>query len=94
MEWLYTLFFGNGIAHAVLIFALVITIGILLGKVKIGGISLGVTWILFVGILFSHFGMTVNGEVRHFVQEFGLILFVFSIGLQVGPGFFASFKHG
>ena len=74
MEWLYTLFFGNGIAHAVLIFALVITIGILLGKVKIGGISLGVTWILFVGILFSHFGMTVNGEVRHFVQEFGLIL--------------------
>ena len=94
MEWLYTLFFGNGIAHAVLIFALVITIGILLGKVKIGGISLGVTWILFVGILFSHFGMTVDGEVRHFVQEFGLILFVFSIGLQVGPGFFASFKHG
>ena len=48
----------------------------------------------FVGILFSHFGMTVNGEVRHFVREFGLILFVFSIGLQVGPGFFASFKHG
>ena len=94
MEWLYTLFFGTGIAHAVLIFALVITIGILLGKVKIGGISLGVTWILFIGIIFSHFGMTVDGEVRHFVQEFGLILFVFSIGLQVGPGFFASFKHG
>ena len=94
MEWLHTLFFGNGIAHAVLTFALVITIGILLGKVKIGGISLGITWILFVGIVLSHFGMTVDGEVRHFVQEFGLILFVFSIGLQVGPGFFASFKHG
>ena len=94
MEWLYSLFFGSGIAHAVLIFALVITVGILLGKVKIGGVSLGITWILFVGILFSHFGMTVDGEVRHFVQEFGLILFVFSIGLQVGPGFFASFKHG
>lgn len=94
MEWLHTLFFGSGIAHAVLTFALVITIGILLGKVKIGGISLGITWILFVGIALSHFGMTVDGEVRHFVQEFGLILFVFSIGLQVGPGFFASFKHG
>ena len=94
MEWLHTLFFGNGIAHAVLTFALVITVGILLGKVKIGGVSLGITWILFVGIVLSHFGMTVDGEVRHFVQEFGLILFVFSIGLQVGPGFFASFKHG
>ena len=94
MEWLHTLFFGSGIAHAVLTFALVITIGILLGKVKIGGVSLGITWILFVGIVLSHFGMTVDGEVRHFVQEFGLILFVFSIGLQVGPGFFASFKHG
>lgn len=94
MEWLYSLFFGSGIAHAVLTFALVITIGILLGKVKIGGVSLGITWILFVGIVLSHFGMTVNNEVRHFVQEFGLILFVFSIGMQVGPGFFASFKHG
>ena len=94
MEWLHTLFFGSGIAHAVLTFALVITIGILLGKVKIGGISLGITWILFVGIVLSHFGMTVDGEVRHFVQEFWLILFVFSIGLQVGPGFCASFKHG
>ncbi|WP_300799233.1 putative transporter [uncultured Alistipes sp.] len=94
MEWLHTLFFGGGIAHAVLILALVITLGILLGKVKIGGISLGITWILFVGIVMSHFGMTIDGEVRHFVQEFGLILFVFSIGLQVGPGFFSSFKHG
>ncbi|MDE7123705.1 MAG: putative transporter [Alistipes sp.] len=94
MEWLYTLFFGNGIAHAVLTFALVITFGILLGKIKIGGVSLGITWILFVGIFLSHFGMTVDNEVRHFVQEFGLILFVFSIGLQVGPGFISAFKHG
>ncbi len=94
MDWLYTLFFGGGIAHAVLTFALVITIGILLGKIKIGGVSLGITWILFVGIALSHFGMTVEGEVLHFVKEFGLILFVFSIGLQVGPGFFSSFKHG
>lgn len=94
MEWFYSLFFGGGIAHAVLTFALVITLGILLGKIKIGGVSLGITWILFVGIFASHFGMTVEGPVRHFIQEFGLILFVFSIGLQVGPGFFSSFKHG
>lgn len=94
MDWFYSLFFGGGIAHAVLTFALVITIGILLGKIKICGVSLGITWILFVGILLCHCGMTVNNEVRHFVQEFGLILFVFSIGLQVGPGFFSSFKHG
>ncbi|MDE6070796.1 MAG: transporter, partial [Alistipes sp.] len=94
MEWLSSLFFGDGIAHAVLTFALVITSGLLLGKVKIGGVSLGITWILFVGIVLSHFGMTVDGEVLHFVKEFGLILFVFSIGMQVGPGFFSSFKHG
>ena len=94
MDWLYSLFFGSSVAHAVLTFALVITVGILLGKIKIKGVSLGITWILFVGIIFSHFGMTVDKDVRHFVQEFGLILFVFSIGLQVGPGFFASFKHG
>ena len=94
MDWLYSLFFGNSIAHAVLTFALVITLGILLGKIKIKGVSLGITWILFVGIITSHFGMTVDSEVRNFVQEFGLILFVFSIGLQVGPGFFSAFKHG
>ncbi|WP_346702563.1 putative transporter [uncultured Alistipes sp.] len=94
MDWLYSLFFGNSIAHAVLTFALVITLGILLGKIKIKGVSLGITWILFVGIIASHFGMTVDSEVRNFVQEFGLILFVFSIGLQVGPGFFSAFKHG
>ena len=94
MDWLYSLFLGNGIAHSVLTFALVITFGILLGKVKIKGVSLGITWILFVGIIASHFGMTVDPDVRNFVQEFGLILFVFSIGLQVGPGFFSSFKHG
>ncbi len=94
MDWLHSLFFGSGIAHAVLTFSLVITLGILLGKIKIGGVSLGITWILFVGIALGHCGMTVPYEVRHFVQEFGLILFVFSIGLQVGPGFFSSFKQG
>lgn len=94
MDWLYTLFMGEGIAHTVLVLSLVITVGILLGKVKICGISFGVTWILFVGIAAGHFGMTVDHNTLHFIKEFGLILFVFSIGLQVGPGFFSSFKEG
>ncbi len=94
MDWLNSLFFGQSIAQAVLVISLVITIGIMLGKIKICGISLGVTWILFVGIAMSHFGMSINNEIRHFAQEFGLILFVFSIGLQVGPSFFSSFKQG
>ncbi|MBQ6881156.1 MAG: putative transporter [Alistipes sp.] len=94
MEWLHDLFFGNGIAHSVLIISLVITLGIMLGRIKICGISLGITWILFVGIAMSHFGMRIDDSTRHFAQEFGLILFVFSIGLQVGPSFFSSFKHG
>lgn len=92
MEWLNSLFFGTSVAHSVFTLALVITFGILLGKIKVKGVSLGITWILFVGIGVSHFGMVVNGEVLHFVREFGLILFVFSIGLQVGPSFFSSFK--
>ncbi len=72
----------------------VVAVGIVLGKIKIRGISLGVTWILFAGIACAHFGMQVDREILHIFQEFGLILFVFSIGLQVGPGFFSSFKKG
>lgn len=94
MEWIKTLFLGEGVAHSVLIFAIVIALGIILGKIKIGGISLGMTWILFIGIIFSHFGMRIDPHVLHFVKEFGLILFVYSVGLQVGPGFFSSFKKG
>lgn len=94
MDWLYSLFMGEGIAHTVLVLSLVITVGIMLGKIKICGISFGITWILFVGIAAGHFGMTVDHNTLHFIKEFGLILFVFSIGLQVGPGFFSSFKEG
>ena len=94
MDWLKELFFGEGVAHSILMMALVIAAGIVLGKIKIKGISLGVTWILFAGIAFSHFGMRVDGEVLHIFKEFGLILFVYSIGMQVGPGFFSSFKKG
>ncbi|MBR5493333.1 MAG: putative transporter [Alistipes sp.] len=94
MDWLHSLFMGEGIAHTVLVLSLVIAIGVMLSKIKIAGISIGVTWILFVGILAGHLGMSVDHNTLHFIKEFGLILFVFSIGLQVGPGFFSSFKEG
>lgn len=88
------LFFGLGIGHSILLLSVVIAVGIWLGRFKIKGVTLGATWILFVGILLSHFGFRIPGELLHFLKEFGLILFVFSIGLQVGPGFFHSFKKG
>ena len=94
MDWLHSLFMGEGIAHTVLVLSMVIAGGVMLSKIKIAGISIGVTWILFVGILAGHIGMTVDHNTLHFIKEFGLILFVFSIGLQVGPGFFSSFKEG
>ena len=94
MEWLYNLFMSNSIAHVVFTLSLVITLGVMLSRIKIAGISFGVTWILFVGIAAGHFGMTIEHETLHFIKEFGLIMFVFSIGLQVGPGFFSSFKEG
>lgn len=94
MEWLKTLFLSEGIAQSIIILATVITLGFLLAKVKIAKVSFGVTWILFVGIAFSHFGISINSHILHFVKEFGLILFVYSVGLQVGPGFFASLKKG
>ena len=95
MEWIQDLLFNSeSVAHAILIYALVIAFGVALGKVKILGVSLGVTFVLFVGLLIGHFGFSVNGNVIKFVQDFGLILFIFSIGMQVGPGFFSSFKKG
>ena len=88
------LFLGPGVAHAILLLAFVIGTGTYLGRFKVKGISVGATWILFVGIIVSHFGFRADPEILHFVKEFGLILFVFSIGLQVGPGFFHSLKSG
>lgn len=100
MELLKNLFegypdlWGGGVAHSVLILSLVIAFGIMLAKIKVAGVSLGITWILFVGIVFGHFNMTLNEHLLHFMKEFGLILFVYSVGLQVGPGFFSAFKKG
>lgn len=88
------LFLGTGVAHSITLLAFVIGTGLFLGRFKFKGVSLGSTWILFMGILMGHLGLRTDPSVLHFVKEFGLILFVFSIGLQVGPGFFHSFKSG
>lgn len=98
-NWLTELFSnGDSIAHIVMLYAIIISFGVLLGKIKIGGVSLGVTFVLFVGIIAGHIlhlqGIIENTMVLNFVQDFGLILFVYSIGLQVGPSFFTSFKQG
>ena len=94
MSWFAELVTGNSIAHAVLVLSGVVALGVLLSRIKICGVSLGVTWILFVGIVAGHFGLSVNADILNFIKEFGLILFVYSVGLQVGPGFFSSFKKG
>ena len=96
MEWLQTLL-GPGntsLASTIVLYSFVIALGVYLGKMKFAGVSLGVTFVLFVGIIMGHFGYIVDGEVLHFIREFGLILFIFSIGLQVGPAFFESFRTG
>lgn len=96
MDWFISLFCPGqtSIASTLMLFAFVIAFGIYLGKIKFFGVSLGVTFVLFVGILMGHFGYVVDDQIIKFVREFGLILFIFSIGLQVGPGFFSSFKTG
>ncbi len=95
MDWFINLFTTQDtVAHIVLLYGIVIACGVLLGKLKIGGISLGVTFVLFCGILAGHVGFTGPTPILNFLQDFGLILFVFCIGLQVGPGFFESFKKG
>lgn len=94
MGFIYDLLFTPSVIQSILVISLTIAIGILCGKIKICGVSLGIAWVLFVGLFLSHMGMHLNHEVEHFVKEFGLILFVYSIGLQVGPGFFASLKKG
>lgn len=96
MDWIQNLLFpGNeSLAGTIVLYSFVIALGVYLGKLKIFGVSLGVTFVLFVGIIMGHFGYIVDHDVLHFIREFGLILFIFSIGLQVGPGFFSSFKRG
>lgn len=92
-SWLQNLFTGTSIPQSVLIYGLVIAIGIGLGRIKVAGISLGITWVLFIGLVFSYYGVVTDKGTEDFIKEFGLILFVYSIGLQVGPGFWSSLKR-
>ena len=94
MEFIEQFVFGEGIAHSIFVLAMVIAIGTVLAKIKVGGISLGATWVLFAGIVASHFGMNLHADTLNFVRDFGLTLFVFSIGLQIGPSFFSSLRQG
>jgi len=92
MNWLLQLFKEPSVAQSVIVYSLTIATGITVGKIKFFGISLGITWVLFIGLLFSFLGISIDLSTQHFIKEFGLILFVYAVGLQVGPGFFASLK--
>lgn len=92
MMWLKDLLFGHSIAHTVLVISAVIALGVSIGHIRLFGISLGIGGVLFSGLAFGHFGLAVNPEILEFAREFGLILFVYTIGMQVGPSFFASFR--
>ena len=94
MNWIVNLFTGSGVGPTILYLSVAIFAGLLLGKIKIKGVSLGITWVLFVGILISALGVSLNHDMLHVIKEFGLILFVTGVGIQVGPGFFKAFKKG
>ena len=94
MDWLIDLLSGHSAAHTMLVYSAIIAIGCALGKIRLHGISLGATFVLFVGLAMGHFGVQLDETIIDFMEDFGLIIFVFSIGLQVGPGFFSSFKKG
>ncbi len=94
MTWFTNLILNQSIAQTIILYSFVIAIGVALGKIKVFNISLGITFVLFTGIIVGHFGFAINHEVLDFAKDFGLILFVFAVGLQVGPGFFSSFRKG
>ena len=94
MDWLRELFIDHSVIQAVVVVSLITAMGLVLGKVKILGISLGVTFVFFIGILAGHLGLSIDPQMLNYAESFGLILFVYALGLQVGPGFFGSFRKG
>ena len=94
MEWLYDLFFEHSALQAVVIISLIIACGLGLGKIRVCGISLGVTFVFFMGILAGHLGFSIDQQMLTYAESFGLVLFVYALGLQVGPGFISSFQRG
>ena len=94
MDWLYSLFVEHSALQAVVVLSLISAIGLGLGKVHVCGISLGVTFVFFAGILAGHFGLSIDPQMLNYAESFGLVIFVYALGLQVGPGFFSSFRKG
>ena len=94
MEWIQDIFINSTFIQAIIVLSIICAIGLALGQIKIGGVSLGVTFVFFTGILAGHFGFRINPDMLLFAQNFGLVLFIYSLGVQVGPGFFSSFKQG
>ena len=94
MEWISDLFYNESVAHTILIYCIVISLGVMFGRIKVRGVSFGIAFVLFAGIALGHFGFSADEKVVEFIKDFGLILFVYLIGLQVGPGFFSSFRRG
>lgn len=92
MEWLYNAFFEHSALQAVVVLSVICAVGLALGKIKILGISLGVTFVFFIGILAGHLGFSINNDMLLYAEDFGLVLFVYALGLQVGPGFFSAFR--
>nr|WP_232503612.1 hypothetical protein [Prevotella disiens] len=94
MDMIVQLLTGTSIGQSIFVLALVVSVGLLLSKIKLGGFSLGVTWVLFSGILAGHLGLSIDPTVLSFVKESGMVMFIFGIGMLVGPGFFSTFKQG
>ena len=94
MDWLYSLFVEHSALQAVVVLSLISAIGLGLGKIHVCGISLGVTFVFFAGIIAGHFGLSIDPQMLNYAESFGLVIFVYSLGLQVGPGFFSSFRKG
>lgn len=94
MDWLYSLFVEHSALQAVVVLSLISAIGLGLGKVRVCGISLGITFVFFAGIVAGHFGLSIDPQMLNYAESFGLVIFVYALGLQVGPGFFSSFRNG
>ena len=94
MNWIHEVFITHSALQAVIILSIICAVGLALGKVRILGVSLGATFVFFMGIVAGHLGITIDEGVLYYVESFGLVLFIFSLGLQVGPGFFSSFRKG
>ena len=94
MEWLYSLFIEHSALQAVVVLSIISAIGLGLGKIHVFGVSLGVTFVFFVGILAGHLGISIDPQMLNYAESFGLVIFVYALGLQVGPGFFSSFRKG